>query len=50
MKLRRPERNWMERERTKPRAIAAERRRHDPFCPSDDELISGAMPARLRTM
>ncbi len=49
MKVRRPRRNPMEPETTRPPAIAAEFRHHDPFCPFDVELISDATLARLRT-
>ncbi len=47
--VRRPQRNLVEGETAKPRAIAAEFRHHDPFWPSEDAFISEATLARLRT-
>ena len=47
--VRRRQRNLVEGETAKPRAIAAELRHHDPFWPSDDAFVSEAMLARLRT-
>lgn len=47
--VRRPHRNLVETETTKPRAIAAEFRHHDPFRPSEDAFVSEPMLARLRT-
>ena len=47
--VRRRQRNLVEGETAKPRAIAAELRHHDPFWPSEDAFVSDAMLARLRT-
>ncbi len=47
--VRRPQRDLVESETVRPRGITAEFRHHDPFCPSDDEPVSEAMLARLRT-
>jgi hypothetical protein len=47
--VRRPQPDLVECVTPKPRGITAEFRHHDPFCPSDDEPVSEAMLARLRT-